>query len=76
MNREMEAFLYQDFIRAAGEAQENMGLIKKERNMPLIKGAKPGSKGFKQNIETEIKIGKPRKQSIAIAYSESRKKKK
>jgi hypothetical protein len=41
--------------------------------MPLIKGAKPGTKGFKQNIETEIKIGnKPPKQAVAIAYAESR----
>lgn len=41
--------------------------------MPLIKGAKPGSKGFKQNIENEIKIGnKPPKQAVAIAYAESR----
>ena len=41
--------------------------------MPLIKGAKPGSKGFKQNIETEIKIGnKPTKQAVAIAYAESK----
>ena len=45
--------------------------------MPLIKGAKPGSKGFKQNIETEIKIGKkPQKQAVAIAYAEARKSKK
>jgi hypothetical protein len=45
--------------------------------MPLIKGAKPGSKGFKQNIETEIKLGnKPPKQAVAIAYAESRKTKK
>lgn len=42
--------------------------------MPLIKGAKPGSKGFKQNIETEIKIGnKPQKQAVAIAYNEANK---
>jgi hypothetical protein len=42
--------------------------------MPLIKNAKPGSKGFKQNIETEIKIGdKKPKQAVAIAYSEFRK---
>jgi hypothetical protein len=42
--------------------------------MPLIKNAKPGSKGFKQNIETEIKIGKkPPKQAVAIAYAESKK---
>lgn len=45
--------------------------------MPLIKGAKPGSKGFKQNIETEIKIGnKLPKQAVAIAYNEAKKGKK
>lgn len=45
--------------------------------MPLIKNAKPGSKGFKQNIETEIKIGnKPQKQAVAIAYAEANKTKK
>lgn len=42
--------------------------------MPLIKNAKPGTKGFKQNIETEIKLGgKKPKQAVAIAYAESRK---
>ena len=42
--------------------------------MPLIKNAKPGTKGFKQNIEIEEKIGKrPAKQAVAIAYAESRK---
>jgi hypothetical protein len=41
--------------------------------MPLIKDAKPGSKGFKQNIETEIRIGKkPPNQAIAIAYNEAK----
>lgn len=40
--------------------------------MPLIKGAKPNSKGFKQNIEAEISAGKPQKQAVAIAYSESK----
>lgn len=45
--------------------------------MPLIKNARPGSKGFKQNIETEIKIGKkPPKQAVAIAYAEAKKTKK
>lgn len=39
--------------------------------MPLQKGAKPGSKGFKQNIKTEMAAGKPQRQSVAIAYSES-----
>lgn len=43
--------------------------------MPLIKGAKPGTKGFKDNIRAEVKAGKPIKQSVAIAYSESKVKK-
>lgn len=43
--------------------------------MPLIKGAKAKTrKGFSQNIKTEMDAGKPQKQSIAIAYSEARKK--
>lgn len=44
--------------------------------MPLIKGAKPGSVGFKKNIKAEISAGKPQKQAVAIAYSESGEKKK
>lgn len=40
--------------------------------MPLKKGTKPGSKGFGENIAAEIKAGKPRSQSIAIAYSEAK----
>lgn len=47
--------------------------------MPLKKGAKPGSKGFKDNIKAEMAAGKPQKQAVAIAYSEageSKKKKK
>ncbi len=40
--------------------------------MPLIKGAKPGTKGFKSNIRAEISAGKPQKQAVAIAYSEAR----
>lgn len=47
--------------------------------MPLIKGAKPGSPGFKKNIEAEVAAGKPVKQAVAISYSEAvaeRKKKK
>jgi hypothetical protein len=43
--------------------------------MPLNKGAKPGSKKFGENIATEIKAGKPRNQSVAIAYSEAKQKK-
>lgn len=45
-------------------------------NMPLKKGTKPGTKGFKENIKTEIKAGKPQKQAVAISYSESVEKKK
>jgi len=44
--------------------------------MPLIKGAKPGSPGFKKNIKAEVAAGKPVKQSVAIAYSEASEKKK
>ena len=44
--------------------------------MPLKKGAKPGSKGFKKNIEVEVAAGKPQKQAVAIAYSEARRTKK
>ena len=42
--------------------------------MPLVKGAKPNSPGFKQNIKAEIAAGKPTKQAVAIAYSQARKK--
>jgi len=42
--------------------------------MPLKKGAKPGSTEFKENIKAEIAAGKPQKQAVAIAYSESRQK--
>jgi len=44
--------------------------------MPLKKGSKPGSKGFKDNIKAEIAAGKPQKQSVAIAYAEAGEKKK
>jgi hypothetical protein len=44
--------------------------------MPLIRGAKPGSRGFKENIREEVKAGKPIRQAIAISYSESGEKKK
>lgn len=37
--------------------------------MPLTRGAKPNSKGFKKNIEVEIAAGKPQKQAVAIALS-------
>lgn len=44
--------------------------------MPLKKGAKPGSKGFKDNIRAEISAGKHQRQAVAIAYSEARQGKK
>lgn len=44
--------------------------------MPLKKEAKPGSKGFKDNIRAEIAAGKPQRQAVAIAYSEARRGKK
>lgn len=39
--------------------------------MPLIKNAKPGSKGFEKNIKAEVSAGKPVKQAVAISYSVS-----
>jgi hypothetical protein len=44
--------------------------------MPLIKGAKPGTKKFGDNIAIEIKAGKKPKQAEAIAYSEAKEAKK
>lgn len=45
--------------------------------MPLVKGMKASSKkGFSENIKREMKEGKPKKQSVAIAYSEAREGKK
>ena len=41
---------------------------RKEKEMPLIKSAKPAA--FKKNIKTEVKAGKPVKQAVAIAYAE------
>lgn len=40
--------------------------------MPLVKGAKPNTPAFKQNIKAEIAAGRPQKQAVAIAFSESR----
>jgi len=39
--------------------------------MPL-ENAPEGSPGFRRNIETEMKAGKPQKQAVAIAYSKAR----
>lgn len=45
--------------------------------MPLVKGNKAKSKkGFSQNVKAEVEAGKPKKQAVAIAYSEARKGKK
>jgi hypothetical protein len=38
--------------------------------MPLVKSK--SEKAFKQNIRTEVKSGKPVKQSVAIAYAVKR----
>lgn len=44
--------------------------------MPLIKGAKAGTKDFGKNVAAERHAGKPLAQSLAIAYSEAGEKKK
>jgi len=41
--------------------------------MPLIKSKSP--KAFSENIKTEMKAGKPKKQAVAIAYAVAGKKK-
>jgi len=38
--------------------------------MPLIKST--SKKAFSKNVATEVKAGRPLKQSLAIAYSEKR----
>jgi hypothetical protein len=44
--------------------------------MPLVKGAKAKTrKGFGENVKREMNAGKPQKQAVAIAYSQSRAKK-
>ncbi len=40
--------------------------------MPLKHGAKPGSKGFGDNIKAEMNAGKKQSQAVAIAYSEAK----
>ena len=42
--------------------------------MPLVKSASKGA--FRKNIKAEMKAGKPKKQSLAIAYNVQRKSKK
>ncbi len=45
--------------------------------MPLVKGKKAKTrKGFSENVKREMEAGKPQNQSVAIAYSEARGKKK
>jgi hypothetical protein len=38
--------------------------------MPLVKSTK--KEAFKKNLKTELKQGKPLKQSLAIAYAEKK----
>ena len=38
--------------------------------MPLVKSASKGA--FRSNIKAEMKVGKPPKQAVAIAYSVKR----
>ena len=40
---------------------------RKEKTVPLKKST--SAKAFKENIKTEVKAGKPVKQSVAIAYA-------
>jgi len=42
--------------------------------MPLVKSASKGA--FRANLKAEMKAGKPKKQSLAIAYSVKRNAKK
>lgn len=45
--------------------------------MPLVKGKKAKTKeGFSENIRREMDSGKPQKQAVAIAYSQTREGKK
>lgn len=40
--------------------------------MPLVTGSKAKTRaGFSENIRREMDAGKPQKQAVAIAYSES-----
>jgi hypothetical protein len=47
----------------------NQSLFYREIKMPLNKGTKPGSKGFKENIKEMYESGHPLKQSVAAAYT-------
>ena len=52
-------------------------LKQKDIKMPLLKGKAARTKqGFSENIRREMEAGKPQKQAVAIAYSQSGEKKK
>lgn len=50
--------------------QVRKATTRKEKDMPLVKSAKPAA--FKKNVATEVKAGKPVKQAVAIGYAVQR----
>ena len=55
------------------QREPNYMMSKKDKDMPLNKGkSAKTSKGFTENVKTEMKAGKPQKQALAIAYSEAK----
>jgi hypothetical protein len=56
-----------------GKRNLNVFIRMEGESMPLVKGPKAKSKeGFSENVRREMEAGKPQKQAVAIAYSESR----
>ncbi len=52
---------------------KKQALFDRRLKMPLIKGQKAKTRaGFSENVRREMDAGKPQKQAVAIAYSESR----
>ena len=53
--------------KAKKRPQVRKATTRKEKDMPLVKSAKPAA--FKKNVATEVKAGKPVKQAVAISYA-------